>query len=476
MARAHAQNGGVHEHDDGTTTSITVSVPAHDTESLQVEASCPLVGATPCLPWSAHIADHRAMPAYMWTCVFIRRCRLPNTGGAAMEGPRNPFNRESVLSITLSPATWTRIVTELICANGLLSRGPFLRIRDLLQALRALSISNPLAVTLGPEDAVITDPFDRPAQAARAVRGRQPAAAAIPAAPGPPNLSFLSRCTVSMLASARDELEPLAAWGILMGVLGNCYSFGARSDEFAACRLGADTLMDAIRLVLGRPDPSEPAATRTIKRTLLETVLPFVLQGEPSTTEAAEAELLDGAHYFLGSQEQREAVEARRVVYISSNECAAPPRSHCVGSARERDGATHRRAPSLSPCCCTLCMPHARPAAVLLHAPAARCGRGGAAGPSSPCRSRCSSLAGASTAPAHSSAPVGARPPRSQSCLLHNPDSPPAARWEQEMKRSYCVRSACPRPTHRGGGREEARCFPLRRKHPVTWAARYPPL
>ena len=91
-----------------------------------------------------------------------------------MEGPRNPFNRESVLSITLSPATWTRIVTELICANGLLSRGPFLRIRDLLQALRALSISNPVAVTLMPEDAVVTDPFDRPAAAQELIRSEEP--------------------------------------------------------------------------------------------------------------------------------------------------------------------------------------------------------------------------------------------------------------------------------------------------------------
>ena len=49
-----------------------------------------------------------------------------------MEESRNPFNKESVLSVTLSPATWSRIVTELICADGLLSRGPFPRIRDLL--------------------------------------------------------------------------------------------------------------------------------------------------------------------------------------------------------------------------------------------------------------------------------------------------------------------------------------------------------
>ena len=132
MALAQAQDGGVHEHDNSTTTSITVSVPEHDTESLQVAASCPLVGATPCLPWSAHDADHRAMPAHMWTCVFIRRCRLPCTGGAAVEESRNPFNKESVLSVTLSPATWSRIVTKLICADGLLLRGPFPRIRDLL--------------------------------------------------------------------------------------------------------------------------------------------------------------------------------------------------------------------------------------------------------------------------------------------------------------------------------------------------------
>eukprot|EP00966_Prymnesium_polylepis_P329077 7384821-Prymnesium_polylepis.4 len=79
MALAQAQDGGVHEHDNSTITSITVSVPEHDPESLQVAASCPLVGATPCLPWSAH-GRH--------TTPTTGRCRLTCGHASVVSGGR----------------------------------------------------------------------------------------------------------------------------------------------------------------------------------------------------------------------------------------------------------------------------------------------------------------------------------------------------------------------------------------------------
>ena len=235
----------------------------------------------------------------------------------------------SALTLALTGAFWTRLLTEYV-ASGLLT-DPISSRREVLRVITTLTFSTPGHLVILVADVVVNavESFDTPAVPAAPAavggrgRGRGAAAVGVPVpaggalpVPGPPSLRFLhltSRLRLFDPASSR----PLLSLAILSGYLGPSLTRAVRSDELSLVRTSAEVLRSNLETSLGvNPGAASdgvlavrlPAFIIAAHSTLGQALLSYEISAEALSSEG-----FDSFRLLMGSSEERRAVEVSRI-------------------------------------------------------------------------------------------------------------------------------------------------------------------
>ena len=136
---------------------VTVN-PAPITPQLHayLEASSPLVLATPFLPWEAVAGGPPAqvrLPQRIMLVVFVAPCTLEDTPASLAF-----FQSIHVMTFALSGSAWSRILTEYV-SSGLLS-APASDLSAFRATLHGLTIGTPANLIIHTPDLVVGEDFD----------------------------------------------------------------------------------------------------------------------------------------------------------------------------------------------------------------------------------------------------------------------------------------------------------------------------
>lgn len=193
-------------------------------------ATEPLVTATPFLDWrpapaGAGGAARVSLATFQALRAFIPRASISRV-------PANVAAASAVHSMTvrLTDACWSRILTELMAAN-ILAQAP-IDVSSLWDAMATATFPNPAALELVAGDWRATQPFTIPG-------GAGAVNAALRTALTP--IRFLSLITVNAMEVPAAPL-PLEGLALLAGALGPCQTQAARRVETSSVQLTASTI------------------------------------------------------------------------------------------------------------------------------------------------------------------------------------------------------------------------------------------
>ena len=310
---------------------VVIISPWSSSINVIFEATEPLVLQLAFLPWvpipaAGGAPARKSLTHFQMLSLFIGRCTLEDSLPA-----RTLFGGVSTLTLALTGAFWTRLLTEYI-ASGLFMN-PITSRRGLLRVVNALTFSSPAQLTILVADIVVNavESFDTPAAPAAPAaiggrgRGRGAGAAAVgipvPAGgglplPGPPSLRFLHLTSLLRLYDPASS-RPLFSLAILSGYLGPALTRAIRLDELSSVRTSAEVLRSNLETSLGfNPGTASdgvlavrlPAFIIASHATLGQAFLSHEISAEALSSEG-----FDSFRLLLGSSEERRSVEVSRI-------------------------------------------------------------------------------------------------------------------------------------------------------------------
>ena len=329
-----------------------------------------VVAATPFNRWDAVPTPAQAGASFVSITLaravrsFLTRCSLSSAPADAAL-----FSALPILEFGLNAACWTRIF------DGLSESGAFAVVhldqRDWDKVAAALVMVSPAKFVLTAADLLRAEPMHTPATlgvagvpavagvlAVPAVRARGggagraavraaraiPAVRAAPAIPAvlavagipvPPLLEFLASSTVSSLERPCSS-APLALVCLLLGALGPAQTAAHRNQVASSASVVALTISSALRKRHGI-DAAGAAGDAALAYHLPEFLegcqLPAALRVAAGSGVELTQEFLAGIQY-TASTEGRSAVEARRIIYLTSRCAPSPPPPGCFEGGR----------------------------------------------------------------------------------------------------------------------------------------------
>ena len=305
---------------------VVLPVPGADDPLYVFEASEELVVQTPFLPWLPQPAAVGAPPRVSLPLSLVVKNFFSLSPDPA---DLTAAQTTSVLEALPTAAFVAQLLTE-YKASGLLNS-----VMDSALALEArlgaIAISNPPRLLMTAADVATTEPFDTPAPQTPAGRGRGRGRGQVPPpaqpapTPGPAPLRFLSLVSLADLYQP-DQTESFGSWSRLAGTLGPISTRAVRTRETSQVRTMASVMVPNInRFLGGGAAATAPDATlaTNLADFLLATRLPQGLRPGRQTGNLLQREAVDGFRYRLGSQTDRQAVEAQRIFFVRPM-CAHP--------------------------------------------------------------------------------------------------------------------------------------------------------
>ena len=275
---------------------------------------------TPCLSWTTVYDNAGAVTNYTLgqsdaKGAFLPRCRfsVDQQTGTLLDG-------NHVLNVLFNGAFWSRLLTALDAAN--LFATSMEKIGVLHQRLAGLAMANPGVWMVSHSDIFLGEDFDAPAVPAPvAGRGRGrgrggPAAAAVPAVPGPQDLVFLTQLPLRAL-EAGGEL-PLLLYSLLSFHLGPTATRAARLPPAAPARLTAGLLQGAIVQSVGAAAANPTMLALQIPRLLKGASLPVIFQSTSADPHTRLEDLTDLLRMQSGGVDERRRIEERRIMLATS--------------------------------------------------------------------------------------------------------------------------------------------------------------
>lgn len=300
--------------------SITCNLhPVTPETMVYVPSDNPLVTKSPFLAWSTNNDQPNlsGLPHAIFTKLFLPKCYL-NPDHVA----QHQFQNFNPLTFRLTADAWQRILTQYI-DSGLLD-ADFNTVRELQDVIQNLTIIQPTALQLEPQDINAAETFDAPAtagaqHAAGRGKGRGRGAQELPAqpaVPGPPALNFINLTSINTLQN-HDTPNPLTPLAQVAGLLGACHTRASRLPQTSPAALFADLVVPNICSRLGAPNASPALVASNLADFLTSNELPDIYRPDNLSPSSCREELLDGIH-FRGSREQRVTVERRRCLRLGA--------------------------------------------------------------------------------------------------------------------------------------------------------------
>ena len=315
---------------------VNVNSPAGNPSSdcpIYLAANSEVVSSTPCLEWQPAPAGPGGiaqvqLKTFQAVKAFLPRCKLSRI--AADMAAANAVN---MLTVRLTDACWSRILTELRAAQVFASTAN--SIDELHDHMKEATIPTPANLDLVAGDWSHAEAFALPG-------GAGGAAVAARALLAP--LRFLSLLVVPAVEEPATPL-PLGLLCTIVGALGPCLTQAARRVETSTVQLTAATL----RLHLAPTASTDALLAVKVASFFRAKLLPFPLRCVGVTEVELREELEDGIEYKRSDQ-GKVAIEEKRVHLLATGYAACPfsPSRIALSRLARVTGPPAARAPSLT--------------------------------------------------------------------------------------------------------------------------------
>ena len=319
---------------------VVVDSPAGAPSSgspIFLTANSEVVSSTPCLDWQPAPAGPGGaarvqLLTFQAVKAFLPRCKI-----SRIAADLTAANAVNVLTVRLTDACWSRVLTELSAAQVFAETSN--AIEELHSFLQDANIPTPANLDLVAGDWRHAEAFALPG-------GGGAAAAAARALLNP--IRFLSLIAAPSVEDPAAPL-PLGLLGAIIGALGPCLTQAARRVETSTVQLTASTL----RLHLAATAPTDGLLAVKVAPFFKAKLLPYQLRGAGVSEVELREELEDGIEYKRSDQGKL-AIEEKRIHLLASG-CALPPCPASTAPRWLRPVARldrHPRKASAFVCCC----------------------------------------------------------------------------------------------------------------------------
>ena len=292
---------------------VMVSSPAGAPTSdcpIFLAANSGVVTATPCLDWQPAPAGPGGaarvqLKTFQAVKAFLPRCKISRIAADLAAA-----DAVDVLTVRLTDAGWSRILTELSSAQVFSKTAD--SVDELHSLLKEANIPTPANLDLVAGDWRNAEAFALPGGAS---------AAAIAARALLTPIRFLSLISAPSVEDPASPL-PLGLLSAIVGALGPCLTQAVRRVETSTVQLTASTL----RVHLAATAPTDGLLAVKVAPFFKSKLLPFQLRGFGVHESSLREEFEDGIEYKRSDQGKR-AIEEKRIHLLAAG-CAAPRLAH----------------------------------------------------------------------------------------------------------------------------------------------------